>query len=163
MRMALLAILFMGVQTAAAQDTPLSRATAELTANWRPVTTLSSTAFDASCAGAQEELNAIDAALPRVLTQETLARVRALRGLAIVPADDVPGAVYVFAPPTLNWLTSGLATVHLLDESEGFIRLTDAAGLQVALQRGAAGGRPVLRLRAPDNTILNFVGCVPIE
>lgn len=163
MRTLVIALLLMVAPSAAAQDTALQRATAELTANWRPVTAFTVASFEAACAGAQEELDAIDAALPRVLTPESLSRVRALRGLAIIPADDVPGAVYAFAPPTLDWFTSGLATVQLLDQREGFLRLTDAAGLEVALQRGAAGGRPILRLRGPDNSIVNFVGCVPIE
>jgi limonene-1,2-epoxide hydrolase len=152
------ALLFALPATTNAQDT----ATAALAANWRSVDAFTAASFDAACTGAQAELDALDAALPRVLTPESLSRVRTLRGLAIIPADDVPGGVYLFAPPALEWLTSGLATVQRLDETEGFFRLTDAAGVQVAVQRGAAGGRPVLRLRGPDNAILSFVGCVPI-
>jgi hypothetical protein len=153
-----IAVLLALASPAAAQGTSVDG----LGANWRPVTAFTAAAFDTACAGAQEELDALDAALPRVLTAESLARVRSLRGLALIPAGDVPGGVYVFAPPALGWLTSGLATVQVLDEREGFLRLTDAAGLEVALQRGTAGARPVLRVRGPDDAILNFVGCAPI-
>jgi hypothetical protein len=159
MRALIIALLLAFTTAASAQNNPV----AGLTANWRQVDAFTTVGFDAACTGAQAELDALDAALPRVLTPESLQRVRTLRGLVIISADDVPGGVYVFAPPALEWIASGLATVRTLDEREGFLRLTDAAGVDIALQRGAAGGRPVLRLRGPDNAILSFVGCVPIE
>jgi hypothetical protein len=159
--------VFLSPVPAAAQDAPqdpqaLAEATFALSANWRPTAALTAAAFEAACAGADAEIAAVEAGLPPVLTAESLARVRSLRGLLISPADGEPGEVYVFAPPSLDWLTSGLARVRVLQASEGFLALQDAAQVDVALQRGAAGSHPVLRLRGPDDAIVTLVACAPI-
>jgi hypothetical protein len=49
----------------------------------------------------------------------------------------------------------------VIDEAEGFIGVREAGGRELAFQLGAAGGKPILRLRSPEGAILNFVGCAP--
>src|SRR5690554_3256356 len=77
----------------------IARATRALSAMWRPITGAAS--VEAACAGALEEIQAVEAALPPVLTQQSLARVRALRGLLIVPTDD-PQVAYFFPDASMT-------------------------------------------------------------
>lgn len=148
---------------AAAQTDPtanVARASQALSMLWRPIAALETTALTAACAGAAEEIDAVEAALPPVLTVESLARVRALHGLLIIPTED-PAISYFFPDGTLGWFTSGPGAVAVLNETEGFIGIRDASGRQMAFQLGRAGGRPILRIRDPHDAILNFVGCAP--
>ncbi len=154
--LALLAPLPVAAQTASAPEA--TRAARALSAMWRPIADAAS--VDAACAGALEEIEAVEAALPPVLTPASVARVRALRGLLVVPTDD-PQVAYFFPDAGMAWFTSGLGAITVLDETEGFIGVRDAGGRDIALQLGRAGELALLRVRNPEGEVLNFVGCAP--
>jgi hypothetical protein len=105
---------------------------------------------------------AVEAALPPVLTAESLARVRSLRGLLIVPTGDAPGEAFFFPPPDLAWFASGMGRISVISEAEGFIAVRDAGGRDIALQLGRAGRTAMLRLRPPEGEPVAFVGCAPV-
>jgi hypothetical protein len=167
-RVLTLAVALTLAAPAAAQTATAPPATPEQTARaahalsflWRPLPALRAEAVNAACGGAQEEIDAVEAALPPVLTPTSLARVRTLHGLLIIPTDD-PASPYFFPDASLTWFTSGLGAVAVASEAEGYIAIQDAAGRTLAVQLGTAGGKPILRLRDPQGTILNFVGCAP--
>ncbi len=129
-----------------------------LSAMWRPMAGAGS--VDEACAGALEEIAAVEAALPPVLTPQSLARVRALRGLLVVPTED-PELAYFFPDASMTWFASGMGAIAVISEAEGFIGLRDAAGRDIAIQLGRGGEHALLRIRDPDGQILNFVGCAP--
>jgi hypothetical protein len=160
--LALAAILALSAPASAQTDPTanVTRASQALSFLWRPIPALDASAITAACAGAAEEIDAVEAALPPVLTTESLSRVRALHGLLIIPTED-PAISYFFPDGSMPWFASGLGGVAVLNEGEGFIGVRDAGGRQMAFQLGRAGGRPILRIRNPDDTILNFVGCAP--
>ncbi len=165
LRAALLALACFAAAPAAAQTPPseieqaatASRALAML---WRPVTTLTPDQITRACNGAAEEIEAVEAAMPPVLTPESLANVRALWGLLVIPTDD-PAISYFFPDTSLTWMTSGLGAIGVINETEGFIGVRDAGGRDIAIQIGLAGGRGVMRLRNPENQLLTFVACAP--
>jgi hypothetical protein len=68
---------------------------------------------------------------------------------------------YIFPDMSLPWLTPGLGAIGVVSEAEGFIGIRDAAGRDVAVQIGTAGGRGVMRLRNPEGQLLTFVACAP--
>lgn len=155
----LLALTYLLLPLCAAAQTPapdVARATRALSAIWRPMEGAAS--VDAACAGALQEMEAVEAALPPVLTQQSLARVRALRGLLIVPTDD-PQVAYFFPDRSMDWFTSGMGAIAVINEAEGFVGVRDAAGRDIALQLGRGGEHALLRIRNPDGQVLNFVGC----
>ncbi len=161
LRSVLIALALLAPMPAAAQAASAAEATRAaraLSAMWRPIADAAS--VDAACAGALEEIEAVEAALPPVLTQASLARVRALRGLLIVPTDD-PQAAYFFPDPTMDWFASGMGAIGVISEAEGFIGVRDAGGRDIALQLGRGGEHALLRVRDPEGRILNFVGCAP--
>lgn len=135
-----------------------ARAARALAAMWRPLD--GAETLEAACAGAAEEMEAIEAALPPVLTPESLVRVRALRGLLVVPGDD-PRLAYFFPDTRMPWFTSGLGAIGVVSEEEGFLGVRDAGGRDIAVQLGRADRRAVLRIRGPDGQVLNFVACAP--
>lgn len=144
---------------AAAQTAPdVAQATRALSAMWRPMT--GATSVEAACAGAVQEIEAVEAALPPVLTQDSLARVRTLRGLLIVPTED-PEVAYFFPDMSMPWFTAGMGAIAVINEAEGFIGVRDAGGRDIALQLGRGGQHALLRVRNPDGQVLNFVGCAP--
>jgi hypothetical protein len=152
-----LACLLLPLPAAAQTQTPdVAQATRALSAMWRPMAGAQS--VEAACAGALQEIDAVEAALPPVLTQQSLARVRALRGLMIVPTDD-PQVAYFFPDRSMDWFTSGMGAIAVLDEAQGIIGVRDAAGRDIALQLGRGGEHPLLRIRNPEGQVLNFVGC----
>lgn len=159
-----LLLALLAAAPAAAQESAPSaetlRAAQALSRLWRPLPALEASAIDVACAGAEAEIEAVEAALPPVLTPQSLARVRTLRGLLVIPTEDADNP-YFFPDRSLAWFSSGLGAIAVLDEAEGFIGVRDAAGLELAVQLGSAGGRPILRIRAPEGAILNFVGCAP--
>lgn len=166
MRPILFALACLMCAPAAAQETDapeLVRATRALAAIWRPVVgELTGAAIETACAGALEEMAAVEAALPPVLTTASLARVRGLRGLLVVPLEDAAGQAYFFPPQGLDWFASGLGAVSVLSETDGFLAVRDAAGRDIALQIGRAGRHAVLRIRQPEGPVLSFVGCAPV-
>lgn len=168
MRALFLALLLASAApVAAAQQqasTPeLTRAATALGAVWRPIERpFTGEGVRAACAGAAEEMQALDAAMPSELTAESAARVRGLRGLHIIPLSRAPGGAYYFPPLGLNWFSSGLGSFTVISEAEGFIGLRDAAGHEIAVQIGRAGGHPILMLRPPQGEPLAFVGCQAI-
>lgn len=162
MRFLIFALACLFAAPAAAQtNAEVERASTALSAIWRPVTgALSNASIQTACAGAVQEMAAIEAALPPVLTPDSLARVRALRGFLIVPSGDDPAWAYFFPPPDLAWFRSGIGAIALLDEAQGLLGVRDASGQDVALQIGRAGNHPVLRVRPPQGgAALTFVGC----
>jgi hypothetical protein len=165
---ALLAALLCLIALPAAAQTPnvtpeLTRATQAIGALWRPIDgEIGADSIRAACTGAPQELEALDAAIPAELTPDTAARVRGLRGLHIIPIAARPGVAYFFPPLGMTWFTPGLGGFSVINEAEGFIGVRDAAGLELAFQIGRAGGRPMLRIRKPDDDILTLVGCAPI-
>jgi len=164
MRQLVLALACLFATPAAAQDAAqVQRASEALSAIWRPVTgPVSNASIQTACSGAVEEMAAIEAGLPPVLNPESLARVRGLRGLLIVPTGDDPAWAYFFPPPDLTWFQSGIGAIAVLDETQGLIGLRDAAGHDIAVQIGRAGDRAILRIRPPaGGALLTFVGCAP--
>jgi hypothetical protein len=148
---------------AGAQTPDLARAAEALAANWRPIAPRdlgSTAAVENACAGAVEEIAAVEASLPEFLDTAGLARVRAQAGLLVVPADP-PGSAFFFAPPSLPWLSSGLGVISVRDEAQGRLSLRDAAGASINLQLGRVGARAVLRVTPPEGGVLIFVGCAP--
>jgi hypothetical protein len=135
-----------------------ARASQALAALWRPLTTMTAEAADTACRGADAEIEALEAALPPVLTPESLARVRALRGLLVIPTDE-PNMSYFFPDRSMTWFASGLGAVAVIDEGDGFIGVRDAAGTDIAIQYGQAGSRPMIRVQPPQGEIQSFVGC----
>lgn len=167
MRYALIALFCLAASPAGAQTqqaTPeLTRAALAIGAMWRPVEgALSNASITAACAGSAQEMEALDAAIPDELTDESARRVRGLRGLHIVPITSTPGAAYFFAPLGMDWFTSGLGGFSVIDEAEGFIGVRDAGDHEFAFQIGRAGGRPMLRIRRPDGQLATLAGCQPI-
>ena len=141
----------------------LTRAANALGAIWRPIARpFTGEGVRAACAGAAEEMSALDAAMPNELTAESAARVRGLRGFHIIPLARTPGAAYYFPPLGMNWFSSGLGSFSVISEADGFIGLRDATGLDVAVQVGRAGAHPILMLRPPSGEPVAFVGCQPI-
>jgi hypothetical protein len=138
------------------QAPDVGRATRALSAMWRPIA--GATTVEQACAGALEEIEAVESALPPVVTQASLARVRTLRGLLIVPTDD-PEVAYFFPDMSMGWFTAGMGAVAVINEAEGFLGVRDAGGRDIALQLGRGGERPLLRIRDPEGQVLNFVGC----
>src|SRR5690606_7705334 len=147
MKRALIALLCLAASPAAAQTpaaTPeLTRATQAIGAMWRPIEgPLSGESIRAACAGAEQEMLALDAAMPAELTDESASRVRGLRGLHVIPIASTPGAAYFFPPLTMTWFNSGLGGFSVLNEAEGFIGVRDAGGQELAFQVGRAGNNP---------------------
>ena len=166
MRFLVLALACLFAAPAAAQDTAqIQRASQALAAIWRPVAGAVTTAStEAACRGAIEEMSAIEASLPPVLTPDSLARVRGLRGMLVVPTGDDPAWAYFFPPSEVAWFRSGIGVIAVLDEGQGLIGVRDASGQNIALQLGRAGERAVLRVRPPQGgTPLTFVGCAPVR
>lgn len=157
-----LACLF-ATPTAAQQNTAeVVRASSALSAIWRPVDgAMTPTTFQAACSGAVEEIAAVEAALPPVLTPQSLERVRGLRGLVIIPTGDDPAWVYLFPPFGLDWITPGMGRITVVSEAEGFLTLQDGAGASISTQLGRAGQWSILRIRQPEGVLLNYVGCAP--
>lgn len=141
----------------------LTRAADAIGAVWRPVDgALTAQSIAAACAGAEQEVRALDAAMPAELDAQSAARVRGIRGLHVIPLADTPGAAYFFPPLAMTWFTPGLGAYSVINEADGFIGVRDAGGQQLAFQVGRAGGRPVLRIRQPDGPVLTLAGCQPI-
>ncbi|MBC7769186.1 MAG: hypothetical protein H7124_10400 [Phycisphaerales bacterium] len=153
---------FLAAPAAAQDNAQVAGASESLSAIWRPVSgALTNASIQTACAGAVEEMVAIEAALPPVLNPESLARVRALRGFLILPTGDDPAWAYFFPSPDLVWFRSGMGAITVLDEAQGLIGVRDASGQNIAFQLGRAGERPVLRIRQPEGPLLSFVGCAP--
>jgi hypothetical protein len=166
MRALFLALACLIASPAAAQtdNAQAARASAALAANWRPVSTpLTEASIRDACAGAVEEIAAVEAAMPPVITPASMARVRALHGLLIIPTGDDPALAFFIPPPELSWFTSGMGAIAVLDEAQGLIGVRDAGGRDIALQLGRAGQRPVLRIRQPQGAFMTFVGCSPLR
>jgi hypothetical protein len=165
MRLTVFSLAFLLAVPAAAQDAAqVARASQALAANWRPVSgALTEASIRTACAGAVEEIAAVEAAMPRVLTPESLARVRSLHGLLVIPSSDNPALAFFIPPAELNWFTSGLGAIAVLDEAQGLIGVRDAGGRDIPLQLGRAGQRPVMRIRPPEGGMLTFVGCAPVS
>lgn len=160
LRVLLIALLCLAPLPASGQaDAPDQvRAMRALSAMWRPLA--GAQTLEAACAGALEEIEAVEAALPPVVSAESLARVRTLRGILVVPTDD-PQVAYFFPDASMPWFTSGMGAVAVVDEAEGFLGLRDAGGRDIALQLGRGGEHAMLRIRNPEGQVLNFVGCAP--
>ncbi len=162
MRFIVFALACLAASTAAAQTPPtagdVARAMRALSAIWRPITGAAS--LEAACAGAREELELVDSALPPVLTPESLARVHALHGIVIAPTGQDPAHAFFFPDGQMSWFASGVGVVTVINEAEGFLAVRDAEGHDIALQLGNAGGRPMLRVRPPGGAApITFVGC----
>ena len=149
---------------AAQQNGDVATASQRLAAIWRPVNgALTEASMRDACAGAVEELAAVEASMPPVLTPESMARVRSLHGLLIIPSSDDPAWMFFIPPRDLDWFTSGMGAIAPIDDPQsGLIGVRDAGGRDIALQLGRAGQRGVLRVRAPEGSLLTFVGCAPI-
>ncbi|MBL8546005.1 MAG: hypothetical protein JNL81_06040 [Hyphomonadaceae bacterium] len=167
MHRALLVVFCLLASPAAAQTlaaTPeLTRASQAIGAVWRPLEgAITADSLRAACAGAEQEMQALDAAMPAELNETTATRVRGLRGLHIIPLTGTPGAAYFFPPLRMTWFSSGLGAYSVINEAEGFIGIRDAAGQELAFQIGRAGSHPMLRIRRPTGEIVTLTGCQPI-
>ena len=158
-----LACLVAAPAAAQTDNAQVARASRSLAAIWRPVTApLTEASIREACAGAVEEIAAVEAAMPSDLTPASMAGVRAPHGLLVIPSGDDPAWAFFIAPAELSWFTSGLGAITVLDEAQGMIGVRDAARRDIAFQLGRAGQRAVLRIRPPQGTMLTFVGCAPI-
>lgn len=167
MKRVLVALFCLAAWPAAAQTpaaTPeLTRASQAIGAMWRPLEgAVTNESIRAACAGAEQEMQALDAAMPSELTEEAATRVRGLRGLHVIPIASRPGAAYFFPPLSMTWFTSGLGGYSVISEAEGFIGVRDAGGHELAFQVGRAGSHPMLRIRKPDGELAILAGCQPI-
>lgn len=165
MRSALIALACLVVATPAAAQgsSDVGRASQALSAIWRPLDgSLTEASIRDACAGAVEEIAAVEAAMPPVLTPASMARLRALHGLLIIPTGDDPAWAFFIPPAELPWFTSGLGAIAVLDEAQGLIGVRDAGGRDIAFQLGRAGQHAVLRIRPPEGELLTYVGCAPI-
>ena len=142
----------------------IARVSRLLAANWRPLgpdaASAPRAAFAAACAGAVEEMETLDAALPAELTPEALAPIRPPTGFIIV-ATDQPERIFLFPNPALNWIASGEAVITAADAASGIVRLRDAAEREAELQLGISGAQAMLRLTAPGGALRLYVGCAP--
>lgn len=153
----------LAASSVSSQAPDLARAVQALAANWRPIEAQelgSNEALRSACAGAVEEIAAVESMLPAQIDAAGLARVRALRGLVVVASGEA-GSAFFFAPRELAWFTSGLGSIAVLDEAQGRLALRDAGGAAIGLQLGRVGGRPVLRVQPPQGAILTMIGCAP--
>ena len=160
-----LALVCLVAAPAAAQtdNAQVARASRSLAAIWRPVATpLTEASIREACAGAVEEIAAVEAAMPSDLTPTSMAGVRAPHGLLVIPSGDDPAWAFFIPPAELSWFTSGLGAITVLDEAQGMIGVRDAGRRDITFQIGRAGQRAVLRIRPPQGTMLTFVGCAPI-
>ena len=167
MRRALIALFCLAAWPVAAQTpaaTPeLTRASQAIGAIWRPIDgAVTADSLRAACAGAEQEMQALDAAMPAELNEETATRVRGLRGLHVITVAATPGAAYFFPPLSMTWFNSGLGGYSVINEAEGFIGVRDAGGQELAFQVGRAGTRPMLRIRRTGGEIVTLAGCQPI-
>jgi hypothetical protein len=161
---ATLIVCFAAAPAAAQTDAQDWRAAHALSAMWRPVASdqpLTPAALETACAGALQEMAAIEAAMPPVISPQSLAPVKAIRGLLIVPGnEDDPASAFFFPSRDLTWFASGLGAVASLSEADGLIGVRDAAGANISFQIGRASDRPILRTRPPGGgPMLTFVGC----
>ena len=162
--LALLAALTLAGPASAQTAYPeLERAAHAVAAIWRPFdpTHADAQALQTACAGWEQEMNGVDTALPTDLTPEALAQVRAPHGLIIVPTAEDPAEAFIFPNAQMNWLASGLGHISVLSAAQGYVGVQDAAGHNFTLQLGRHGQTPVMRIRAPEGAMLNFVGCAP--
>lgn len=167
MRRVLIALVCLAAWPATAQTpavTPeITRATNAIGAMWRPIEgPLTGESIRAACSGSEQEMQALDAAMPAELDTESAARVRGLRGLHVIPIAGTPGAAYFFPPLNMSWFNSGLGGFSVINEAEGFIGVRDAGGQELAFQIGRAGTQPMLRIRRPTGEIVTLAGCQPI-
>jgi hypothetical protein len=167
MRSALIALTCLAALPAAAQTpaptTEIGRATVALGAMWRPLDgPITSESIRAACAGSEQEMQALDAAMPSELNEESAARVRGLRGLHIIPIARTPGAAYFFPPLNMPWFNSGLGDFGVINEAAGSIGVHDSSGQELAFEVGRAGTHPMLRIRRPTGEVIIFAGCQPI-
>jgi hypothetical protein len=126
---------------------------------WRPLPENANQAsLTAACAGAIEEMNAVNAQLPEDVTPEATRAVRAERGLVIVNAA-APGEAYLFPNPELAGVASGPARFVVIDSAQGRVDLTDSAGRIFRLQLGIAGGKAMMRILRGEAPPLAYVGC----
>ena len=163
MRALLFVLACMAVTPAVAQTTTpeVARASTALAAIWRPVTgTITGASLTAACQGAREEMEAIESALPAVLTPDSLARVRSFHSLIIVPTQENPAVAFFFPSGEMNWFTPGLGSINVISEPEGFLAVRDAENHDIAIQIGHAGDHAMIRVRPPGtSTFTTFVGC----
>lgn len=158
-------VCLLALPAAAQTNAQARRAVDAMSAMWRPVASNelnSLPALQTACAGALEEIAAIEAAMPPVISAESLSNVRALRGLLILPGEaQGPATAFFFPSADLPWFASGLGAVTVLSDADALIGIRDAAGHDISLQLGQVSGRPFLRVRSPEGPILAFVGCAP--
>lgn len=161
-----LALALVSVSPALAQsdDAPsaaiqIAHAAHTLAAIWRPITTTTQSALANACAGAPEDLAALDAALPQDLNSRTLAAVHVAHGLVFVPTSENPADTFIFADTTMSWLAGGAGIITSADEDNGEVVLQDAAGTAIHLQLGHVAGQLLMRLSTPGGQDLTFAGC----
>ncbi|MFT3726921.1 MAG: hypothetical protein QM759_03765 [Terricaulis sp.] len=149
---------------ALAQDDPspalqIAHASHTLAAIWRPITATTQSALTAACAGASDDLSALDAAMPQDLNNRTLAAVHVAHGLVFVPTSENPADTFVFADTSMSWLASGVAVIKSANEDTGEVTIEDAAGTSVQLLLGHVAGQVLMRLTTPSGQNLTFAGC----
>lgn len=166
MRALLFAALFaLAAPTTAHADDDLSQASEMMAANWRPFQSPTNggsadAAYSQACAGALDEMTWLDGQLPETITPAALGAIRTPRGLILVPTDEDPATFFLFAAANMPGLTSGLATIRVANARQGHVDLIDAAGTQLALQLGTAGGHALMLIFGnEDQEPLQFVAC----
>jgi hypothetical protein len=168
MRALLAAIVLSCMPASALADASedLARASRMLAANWRPFQAparggAAEAAFSSACDGALAEMTWLDGRLPEDMTPAALGAIRTSRGLILIPTEENPATFFLFASPEMQGLTSGLATIRVVNAAEGRLNLADVGGALVPLQLGEAGSRTMMRILRENQEPLLFVACAP--
>ncbi len=174
MRLAFAALFFSLATSAAAQTLPplggpapttavspeISRASHALAAIWRPLTGPATEAgLAAACAGAVDDMRALDGAMPDELSATALAALHPAHGIVFVPAADDPSDVFIFPSADLTWFASGLGKLVTANEGTGEVALHDAQDHPILMTIGHAAGHSMLRLTVPTGDPVTYVGC----
>lgn len=138
----------------------IAHASHALAAMWRPLTGPATEAgLATACAGAVEDMRALDSAMPDDLSADALARLHPAHGIVFVPAADDPSDVFIFPSADLTWLGSGLGKLVTANEDTGEVTLHDAQQHPILITLGRAAGHSMLRLTVPTGSPVTYVGC----
>ncbi|MBI3439804.1 MAG: hypothetical protein HY054_14350, partial [Proteobacteria bacterium] len=95
----------------------VAHASHALAAIWRPLTGPATEAgLTSACAGAVDDMRALDNAMPDELSATSLAALHPAHGIVFVPAADDPSAIFIFPSADLTWMASGLGKLETAND-----------------------------------------------
>lgn len=149
-----------GPAPSAAASPEIAAAAHALAAIWRPLTGPATEAgLTAACAGAVDDMRALDSAMPDELNAAALAALHPAHGIVFVPAADDPSDIFIFPSADLTWLASGLGKLNAANEGTGEVALHDAQQHSIAITLGRAASHSMMRLTVPTGSPVTYVGC----